>query len=93
MNGTSKTKIVVTGEGDVTSPYYLEWNVSRATSCAITGPDNFSGLPVSCKKSNIKHPIGTYNYKLTCKSSSGGPDTEQNIKVNVIYEIKDTKTQ
>ncbi len=93
MSGTSKTKIVVTGEGDVTSPFYLEWNVSRATSCVITGPDNFFGLPVSGKKSNIKRPVGTYNYKLICKSSSGGPGTEQDIKVNVIYEMNDAKKQ
>jgi hypothetical protein len=85
MSGTGTTKIVVTSQSDVASPFYLNWDVSGAASCSITGPDNYSGLSASGSEHNISHPIGTYKYNLTCDSSSGGAPIQSEIDVNVIY--------
>lgn len=89
-SGEGQTKIIVTGESGgvwtVISPFSLEWDVSRASSCSITGlNDNFSatGLPAAGTRAVPKvSAIGSYDYRISCVGTGG--TTEQTIKLNVV---------
>ncbi len=89
-SGEGKTKIIVTGESGgvwtVVSPFSLEWDVARATSCSITGlNDGFSatGLPIAGTKVVPKvSSKGNYDYRISCTGAGG--TTQQTIKLNVV---------
>ncbi|MBI1839046.1 MAG: hypothetical protein HYR95_01985 [Candidatus Colwellbacteria bacterium] len=94
-SGEGKAKIIITGCGTekvctVVSPFSLEWDVAKATTCSITGlTDRFSaaGLASSGTKAVPKVAIGLYDYLLSCSGPGSPTPTEQIIKVNVVGSL------